>query len=119
MLSRRLFTNPGTRASEAGLNTNIVGGTIVCGVRASLDSRSAVELACALGARLGLRLVLVHVVDEGRPGTERSSSAPRRRADGEHMLNAVAREIGIPTEKRVVLGDRAEGLALVSGRRRC
>ena len=91
-----------------------MGGTIVCGVRESLDGSSAAELACALGARLGLRLVLVHVVDGVRPGTERSWSARRRRTSGEHILNAVALEIGTPTEKRVLFGDRAEGLAQVA-----
>jgi nucleotide-binding universal stress UspA family protein len=92
----------------------MLGGTIVCGVRESLDGRSAAELACAIGARLGLRLVLVHVVDGVPPGTEASLTSRQRRAGGEHILNAVARELGNGTEKRVVLGDRAEGLAQVA-----
>ena len=49
-----------------------MGGTIVCAVSESSEARSAVELATALRARLGLRLVLVSVVD----GVRR----PRRRA---------------------------------------
>jgi nucleotide-binding universal stress UspA family protein len=92
----------------------MTGGTIVCGVRESLDGRSAAELACALGARLGLRLVLVHVVDGVPPGTEGSLTARQRRTGGEQILNAVAREMRNRTEKRVVLGDRAEGLAQVA-----
>jgi nucleotide-binding universal stress UspA family protein len=92
----------------------MTGGTIVCGVRDSSDGRSAAELACALGARLGLRLVLVHVVDGVPPGTEGSLTARQRRTGGEHILNAVAREIGTRPEKRLVLGDRAEGLAQVA-----
>jgi nucleotide-binding universal stress UspA family protein len=96
------------------LKTAIGGGTVVCGVRESADGHSAAELACALGARLGLRLVLVHVVDGVRRGTEQSLSARRLRTGGEHILDAVASEIRTPAEKRVVLGDRAEGLARVA-----
>ena len=40
----------------------MTGGTIVCGVAGSPDDQSAVDFAHALGSRLGLRLVLVHVV---------------------------------------------------------
>ena len=92
----------------------MMGGTIVCGVRESADGRSAAELACALGGRLGLRLVLVHVIAGVPPGTEGSLTARQRRTGGEQILNAVAREIGTRPEKRVVLGDRAEGLAQVA-----
>jgi nucleotide-binding universal stress UspA family protein len=92
----------------------MMGGTIVCGVRESLNGRSAAELACAIGARLGLRLVLVHVVDGVPPGTDASLTARQRRTGGQQILDALAREIGNGTEKRVVLGDRAEGLAQVA-----
>jgi nucleotide-binding universal stress UspA family protein len=89
-------------------------GTIVCGVTETRDGRGAAELARALGARLGLRLVLVHVVDGVPPGTEGSFTARQRQTGAEHLLNAIAREIGNGTEKRVVLSDRAEGLAQVA-----
>jgi nucleotide-binding universal stress UspA family protein len=92
----------------------MMGGTIICGVRESSDGRSAAELAGALGTRLGLRLVLVHVVDGVPSGTEGSLTARQRRTGGEQILNAVAREMGNRMEKRVVLGDRAEGLAQVA-----
>jgi nucleotide-binding universal stress UspA family protein len=88
-----------------------MGGTIVCGVKESLDRPSAVELASALAERLGLRLVLVHVVDGVPPGTETTASARRRRSGAEQILEAVAREIGTPMETRVVLGNPPEGLA--------
>jgi len=78
-------------------------GTIVCGVTPSADGRSAAELAHALGLRLALRIVLVHVVD----ANERSTVA-------EQTLREIAREIGHDTERRVVLGDRAEALAQVA-----
>ena len=91
-----------------------MGGTIVCGVTGSPDGRSAAELAHALGARLGLRLVLVHVVDGIPAGTHESLTARQRQSGAEHLLNAIARDIGNGTEKRLVLGNRAEALAQVA-----
>jgi nucleotide-binding universal stress UspA family protein len=92
----------------------MMGGTIVCGVTESQDGRSAAELARALGARLGLRLVLVHIVDGIPPGTHESLTARQRQSGAEHLLNAIARDSGNGTEKRLVLGDRAEALAQVA-----
>ena len=89
-------------------------GTIVCGVTESPDGRSAGELARALGLRLGLRLVLVYVVDGVPKGTHESLTARQRQSGAERTLNEIAREIGDGTEKRVVLGDRAEALAQVA-----
>jgi nucleotide-binding universal stress UspA family protein len=91
-----------------------MGGTIICGVSETPDGRVAAELARALGARLGLRLVLVHVIDGVPPGTDDSLSARQRQSGAEKMLTEIAREIGNGTEKRVLLGDRAEVLARVA-----
>jgi nucleotide-binding universal stress UspA family protein len=91
-----------------------MGGTIICGVSETPDGREAAELARALGARLGLRLVLVHVIDGVPPGADDSLSTRQRQSGAEKMLTEVAREIGNGTEKRVLLGDRAEALARVA-----
>lgn len=91
-----------------------MGGTVVCGVAGAEDGRSSAELACALVARLGLRLVLVHVVDGVPLGTEESLTARQRQHGAEQILGLIAREIGIGAETRVVIGDRAEGLAQVA-----
>jgi nucleotide-binding universal stress UspA family protein len=91
-----------------------MGGTIVCGVTESPDGRSAAELARALGVRLGLRLVLVYVIDGVPPGTEDSLTARQRQTGAERTLDALAREIGNGTEKRAVRGGRAEALARVA-----
>jgi len=91
-----------------------MGGTIVCGVAETQEGRTAAELAGALGARLGLRLVLVHVIDGVPAGTHESLTARQRQTGAEQILNSVAREIGNGTENRVVLGNRAEGLAQVA-----
>jgi nucleotide-binding universal stress UspA family protein len=90
------------------------GGTIVCGVTETLDGHGAAELAQALGARLGLRLVLVHVIDDVAPGTQESLTARQRQIGAERAVNAIAGEIGNGTERRVVLGARAEALAQVA-----
>jgi nucleotide-binding universal stress UspA family protein len=71
----------------------MMGGTIVCGVRDSPEGQSAAELAQALGARLGLRLVLVHVVDGVPPGTEDSLTARQLQIGAERKLVAIGREI--------------------------
>lgn len=91
-----------------------MGGTLVCGVTETPDGRSAAELAQALGARLGLRLVLVHVVDGVPSGTQESLSARQRQAGAERILNQIARDLGNGAERRVVVGDRAEALARVA-----
>jgi nucleotide-binding universal stress UspA family protein len=90
------------------------GGTIVCGVTDSPDGRLAAELAHALGARLGLRLVVVHVIDGVPPGAQESLTARQRQRGAEVMLDAIVRELGRATEGRVVLGGRAESLAQVA-----
>lgn len=91
-----------------------MGGTIVCGVTESADGRAAAELARALGARLDLRLVLVHVIDGVPIGAKESVTTRQRQTGAEQLLNETAREIGNGTEKRVVLGERAEALAQVA-----
>ena len=91
-----------------------MGGTIVCGVTEAPEGRAAAALAQALGTRLDLRLVLVHVIDGVASGAHESLSARQRQAGAEQLLNATAREIGNGSEKRVVLGDRAEALAQVA-----
>jgi len=89
-------------------------GTVVCGVTESPEGRGAAELAHALGLRLDLRLVLVYVVDGVPKGTHESLTARQRQSGAERTLNEIARQIGNGAEKRVVVGDRAEGLAQVA-----
>ena len=89
-------------------------GTLVCGVTETPDGRSAAELARALRTRLGLRLVLVHVLDGVPPGTHESLTARQRHAGAEQILDQIARDTGEGTEKRVMVGNRADALALVA-----
>ncbi|HEU5371524.1 MAG TPA: universal stress protein [Gaiellaceae bacterium] len=91
-----------------------MGGTIVCGVTASAEAGSAAQLAGALAARLGLRLVLVHVVD-GLPRSAFGSGAARQREEaGERLLEGVADGCPVDVETRLVLGDAAQGLANIA-----
>jgi hypothetical protein len=53
----------------------VMAGTILCGVTDSPEGRDAAQLADALSARLGLRLVLAHVVDGIPVAAEESLTA--------------------------------------------
>jgi len=89
-------------------------GTIVCGVAETEEGRAAAELAGALGERLGLRLVLVSVLDGIPAGTHESVTARQRQVGADRMLRRLAGEAGHGAETRVVLGERAEALAEVA-----
>jgi|GEM_PF-1727505 len=90
------------------------GGTIVCAVSSEPGSRGAADLAHALGARLGLRLVLVSVVDGIAAGTGESLSARQQHAGAERTVREIADELGGAPETRVVSGPRADTLAQVA-----
>jgi nucleotide-binding universal stress UspA family protein len=91
-----------------------MGGTIVCGVSETAEGRAAAHLASALGARLGLRVVLVLVLDGVPRGTEESLTARQRQSGAERTLQEIAWKMGDGTETRVVHGPRAEALAQVA-----
>jgi nucleotide-binding universal stress UspA family protein len=90
------------------------GGTLICGVTETPDGRSAANLARALVARLEMRLVLVHVLDGVPRGGHESLTTRQRQAGAERILDEVARDIGNGTEKRVLVGARADALAQVA-----
>jgi nucleotide-binding universal stress UspA family protein len=91
----------------------VMGGTILCGVTDSPGGRDAAQLADALSARLGLRLVLAHVVDGIPVGAEESLTALQGRMGGERLLTAITRELAADQELelRLAHGDRAKRLA--------
>ena len=90
------------------------GGTIVCGVDGLAEARPAAELAAALGSRLGLRLVLVHVLDGIPAGTDESVGARQQQSGAERMLALLAGDLGDGVETRLVPGERGETLAAVA-----
>jgi nucleotide-binding universal stress UspA family protein len=87
-------------------------GTIICGVRGGED-RTPAQLAAALGDRLGLRLVLVHVVDGVASFAPDSVTGRQRQSGAERMLDDVAHEVG-GAETRIVIGHRGDALAAVA-----
>jgi len=84
-----------------------MGGTVVCGVTETAGSRDASELAAALAARLGLRLVLVHVSQADTPTAAMAEDARVIRGRPAQALAKVADEEGADL---IVLGSRAAGL---------
>ena len=91
-----------------------MGGTIVCDVTDPPAGQNAAEYAGALGARLGLRLVLVYVVS-GVPAVARESLTGRHdRSRAERTLEEIARVVGNAAETRIAAGARAEALARVA-----
>ena len=78
-------------------------GTIVCGVTQTPEAFAAAQQAAAIAARLGLRLVLVHVVEP-----------QRKSADVDVSLEEVARGLGDEVELRIVRGGRVDELARVA-----
>ncbi|HYZ78393.1 MAG TPA: universal stress protein [Gaiellaceae bacterium] len=89
-------------------------GTVLCDVTDSLAGRSAAEFAGALGARLGLRLVLVHVVTGVPRAALESVTGRQLRSGAERTVAAIAHELGHDAETRVAVGDHAEALARVA-----
>jgi nucleotide-binding universal stress UspA family protein len=82
-------------------------GTIVCGVVDTEEGRGAVRIAVDICARLGLRLVLVHVT-QGPGG--------KGRARGGDLLARVAAEHGVASaaERRQAYGDVATRLGEIA-----
>ena len=102
-----------------------MGGTIVCGVDGSADSRAALKVAAQFAERLGSRLVLAHVAEPvhvayaaGYPlGGFSGSMTAAHEAESEEeaaarLLEGVAADAGLSdAERRVTIGDPAEQLA--------
>jgi nucleotide-binding universal stress UspA family protein len=85
-----------------------MGGTIVCGVTGTAAARDASELAAALAARLGLRLVLVHVCPDGEADVP--ATVEHVRVIGGRPAQALAEVAAEEGADVIVLGSRAAGL---------
>ncbi len=87
-------------------------GTLVCAVTDGAENDDAVAQAVAVSERLGLRLVLAHVVDGIAAlgnGDEESITMRADRKAAERRLEDLAREHDLDdsTERRVAVGDPA------------
>lgn len=89
-------------------------GTIVCDVTDPQAGRNAAEFAGAIGSRVGLRVVLVHVV----PGRPRASgdrpNGTGARSDADRALGAIARELEHGAETRIAVGRHVDAVARVA-----
>jgi nucleotide-binding universal stress UspA family protein len=87
-------------------------GTLVCAITDDAENEDAVAQASAISERLGLRLVLAHVVDGidalGNGGGE-SITMKGNRVGAERRLEELAREHKLEqiAERRVAVGDPA------------
>jgi nucleotide-binding universal stress UspA family protein len=93
--------------------------SIICGVDGSPDSREALRIAGRLGAQLGLRLIVAHVVPP-QPRADVSAAAPGAvtaatssvQAPSVRMLEQMMRDVGVVrAERRVEYGLPPERLA--------
>jgi nucleotide-binding universal stress UspA family protein len=95
-------------------------GSIVCGVDDSESAQGAARVARELGARLGLRLVFVRVVDDGSSEGEIGAIAGRLRelAEGASGAGGGARwlvEAGHPADRLVAAAADENAALLVLG----
>jgi nucleotide-binding universal stress UspA family protein len=93
--------------------------SIVCGVDGSQEAAAALHEAIRLSERLGLRLVVVHVVAPARPapmfGAAALPSLGDELAAGERLVDRLLERAGIAdAERRVVYGYPAERLAAIA-----
>jgi len=92
-------------------------GTLVCAVADGAENDDAVAQAVAVSKRLGLRLVLTHVVDGIAVGNgEESITMKADRNAAEQRLAALARDhdLGQSAERRVAVGEPATLLGQIA-----
>jgi len=94
-------------------------GTLICAVSDGAENDDAVAQAAAISERLGLRLVLTHVVDGivgGNGNGEESFTMKADRTGAEQRLAQLADEHGIEqrAERRVAVGDSAALLGQIA-----
>jgi nucleotide-binding universal stress UspA family protein len=87
-----------------------MGGTLICGVTRAAGAGEAAELAGALAARLGLRLVLVHVRPDGEAGVRAAAMAEDVRIMRGRPAQAIADVAADEGADLIVIGSRTAGL---------
>lgn len=94
-------------------------GTLVCAVTDGAENDDAVAQAVAVSERLGLRLVLAHVVDGIAPsgnGDGETITMKGDRKEAERRLEELARDNDLDdsAERRVAVGDPATLLGQIA-----
>lgn len=87
---------------------------IVCGINESPGALEALRAASALSAQFDARLVLAHVADGWVTGGDEGLTTSQAREGGDRMLERAAREHNLQAERRVEVGEPAEGLARIA-----
>src|SRR3954451_112823 len=88
-------------------------GPIICGVASTPETRDAVALASTLSERLGLPLLLAHVVDTPVIAAD-SVTAAGDRGGAQRLLASLRRDLTVEAETRLEVGDRARVLAAIA-----
>jgi nucleotide-binding universal stress UspA family protein len=96
-----------------------VHGTLICAVTEGAENNDAVEQSVAISERLGLRLVLTHVVDGiagGNGDGEESFTMKADRTAGEQRLAQLAHDHGLghTVERRIAVGDSSTLLGQIA-----
>ena len=91
--------------------------TIVCAVDESPGAAEAIAVAAGLSKRLGLRLVLAHVVDGYRRTNGADTDGVQAHRAGQRLLERVARKHSLESvaDRRAEVGDRASELSRIAG----
>ncbi len=95
-------------------------GSIVCGVDDSASAHGAVRVARSLSSTLGLRLVLVRVIEESAPAARISALAARLssladRATGDDASVRWLVDVGHPADRLVEIADDEHAALVVVG----
>ena len=95
-------------------------GSIICGVDDSASAKGAARIARGLSARLGLRLVFVHVVEDGSSDKKISAIAARlhRLAESATDVDCGAHwlvDVGHPADRLVATAEEENAALIVVG----
>jgi nucleotide-binding universal stress UspA family protein len=95
-------------------------GSIICGVDDSASAKGAARIARGLSARLGLRLVFVHVVEDGSSDEKISAIAARlhRLAESATDVDCGAHwlvDVGHPADRLVATAEEENAALIVVG----
>jgi len=87
---------------------------IVCGINDSPGALEALRVARSLSAQFDARLVLAHVAGGWSAAVDESVTTGQARQGGARILERVVRENDVQAERRVEIGEPAEGLARIA-----
>jgi nucleotide-binding universal stress UspA family protein len=95
-------------------------GSIICGVDDSASAKGAARIARGLGSRLGLRLVFVHVVEDGSSDEKISAIAARLHhlAESATDVDCGAHwlvDVGHPADRLVAIAEEENAALIVVG----